>query len=59
MQHISIPKPMDAGNSSSYADKTGILVHQRQKKNRNLLAVQRVPEGYFTSRGHRLHNNML
>ena len=31
MQYISIPKPMDAGNSLSYADKTGILFHQPQK----------------------------
>ena len=31
MQHISIPKPMDAGNSPSYADKTGILFHRPQK----------------------------
>ena len=32
MQHISIPKPMDAGNSPYYAEKTGILFQQPQKQ---------------------------
>ena len=42
MQHISIPKPMDAGNSPSYAEKTGILF-QLPQKNRNLLANSKNP----------------
>ena len=47
MQHISIPKPMDAGNSPSYAEKTGILFQQPQK-NRNLLANSKNPSRIFS-----------
>ena len=32
MQRILKPKPMDAGNSLIYADKTGILFHQHDRK---------------------------
>ena len=45
---ISMPKPMDAGNSPSYAEKTGILFQQPQKKNRNLLANSKNPSRIFS-----------
>ena len=44
MQHISIPKPMDAGNSPSYAEKTGILFQQPQKTE-IFWQIQRIPQG--------------
>ena len=43
MQRISIPKPMDAGNSPYHADKTGILFHQQQKKQKSFGKFK----GYF------------